>query len=48
MRACSAGAPPRHDDRRGRLMVRLSRFGDLTTPPGKECKMQSFDDLREE
>jgi hypothetical protein len=31
MRACSAGAPPRHDDRRGQLMLRLSRFGDLTT-----------------
>lgn len=98
MRAGSAGAPARHDDRRGQLMLRLSRFGDLTThqsernashpfrtkdddrrqarrrrglrvwaartvcaasistprlrrwatPPGKECKMQSFDELREE
>jgi hypothetical protein len=31
MRACSTGAPPRHDDRRGQLMLRLSRSGDLTT-----------------
>lgn len=31
MRACSAGASPRHGALAGRLMLLLPRFGDLTT-----------------